>query len=187
MTVRVAKIEAAAAARPLPLALGGDTRRPQVLDPLVVGFVRDREPDVVRPLAVVGRDHAAGHDRGLERAATLEQEQHLAAGYLEILEAHTVAEHWRQSQHIAIERDRARQVVHIQDGFNNALDRRRLGHAGSLPAPSLARKASNLRPARVRSPRASGWRPRAAHGTRAGRGAAPRWRTSARPPTPTRH
>ena len=73
MPVRIAEIDALAAARPFGAAFDGDVLDLEPLLPSRKLIGRDRKGDMHRPVAVMRRDGTAGKLHGLERAAAQEE------------------------------------------------------------------------------------------------------------------
>lgn len=131
MTVRIAKIKTAAAALPARFALDGNAGGAQSFLPRIVALVRDRETEVVRTATVVRRNHASRHRRRLERAAPLEEQQHLPTAGVQPGKAMAVARDDRQAERVAIKCHGAREIVDVEDGLHDSFDARRLGHAAN--------------------------------------------------------
>src|SRR5579859_5218620 len=78
MAVRIAEINAVAAARPMGAAFDRDTGLAEAIFPSLPFFRSDGKSHMHRAVPVMRRNRAAGKLHGLQRTAAQKQEQHAA-------------------------------------------------------------------------------------------------------------
>src|SRR5882757_1176255 len=113
MPVRIAEIDALAAARPLRAPLDRNAMRGEPRLPFRQLVATDRERNMQRAVTIVGRDGTARHAHGLERETAPEDEQHAAPADIISVEP-LVAGERLEPQHLAVEARRALEIIHIE-------------------------------------------------------------------------
>src|SRR5262245_52623415 len=121
MPVRVAEVNALAAALPRRAAFDRYLICGEPLLPLRQLVLADREGDMQRPRPVMRRDGAARHVHRFERTAAREEEEHVAAADRERSETAVLVE-WLQLEHVAVKAHGAVEIVDIERGFEDGVE-----------------------------------------------------------------
>src|SRR5689334_22023011 len=119
MAIRIAKINAVAAARPVRAAFDRDTGLVEALFPNLPFFRSDGKSHVDRTVTVMRRNRAAGQVHGLQRMAAKKQQQHAAMA--DVVSAQPwVAIDAVQPKHLLVERTSALERLDIEHCFQDA-------------------------------------------------------------------
>src|SRR5258706_3587236 len=119
MAIRIAKVDAGAAASPIHAALDGDGMLSQTSFPGVKVGGRNRKREMQFAVSAVRRNDAAWKGDGLSRAALFEQQQNMLIRDVEGAKA-VIAVQNRKAKHVLVKLARARNILDVQRGFQDA-------------------------------------------------------------------